>query len=377
MKFQVARDVFTEAVSWVAKTIPNRPAMPVLAGMKIDAAREGTISLVARDSDITSHVDIEAAVDEPGEVLVNGRLLAEVCRNLPNKPINFDLEGTQVELECGSARFSLKTMSMDDYSELPPLPPVIGVVDGNEWQEAVSQVTVAASNDDTLPMLVSVCLEIDGTEISLMATDRYRLALREIQWEPEDSQIKQRILIRASRLLDIAKSLGTAGPIQISLDDLENPALIGFSGGGKQNTVQLIDGEYPQVRTLFPEEIEGYAVVNRTLMADAIKRSKVVVEKNSSVRLSFTENQLVIEAGQGDTAQASEALPAQINGEDITLSFNPSFLSDGLATMNSENFRFSYTQPVKPAVISPENEKGEVDESFKILLMPVRTFGGR
>lgn len=377
MKFQVARDVFTEAVSWVAKTIPNRPAMPVLAGLKMKATREGTISLVARDSDITSHVDIEAAVDEPGEVLVNGRLLAEVCRNLPNKPIDFELDGTQVELECGSARFSLKTMSLDDYSEIPPLPPVIGVVDGNEWQESVSQVTVAASNDDTLPMLVSVCLEIDGSEISLMATDRYRLALREIQWEPKDSQIKQRILVRASRLLDIAKSLGTAGPIEISLDDLENPSLIGFSGGGKQNTVQLIDGEYPQVRTLFPEAVEGHAIIDRQMMSDAIKRSKVVVEKNSSVRLSFTAEQLTIEAGQGDTAQASEALPVQLFGDEISLSFNPSYLSDGLGSINAKNVRLSYTQSSRPAVFSPENEDGEVDESFKILLMPVRTFGSR
>ncbi|WP_353065678.1 DNA polymerase III subunit beta [Arcanobacterium hippocoleae] len=377
MKIQVMRDVFTEAVSWVAKTIPSRPAMPVLAGLKLRASQEGTISLISRDSDITSHVDIEAAVDEPGEVLVNGRLLAEVCRNLPNKPINLELDGTQVELECGSARFTLKTMSMDDYSEIPPLPPVIGTVDGNEWQEAVSQVTVAASNDETLPMLVSVCLEIDGAEISLMATDRYRLALREINWKPADEKIQQRILVRASRLLDIAKSLGTVGTIEISLDNLENPSLIGFSGGGKQNTVQLIDGEYPQVRTLFPTEVTGYAVVDRQLMADAIKRSKVVVEKNSSVRLSFTEGELVIEAGQGDMAQASEALPAELNGEDISLAFNPNFLSDGLSTMNAQNFRFSYTQPAKPAVISPENDQGEVDESFKILLMPVRTFGGR
>lgn len=377
MKFEVARDIFTEAVSWVAKTIPNRPAMPVLAGLKISAKKEGIISLISRDSDITSHIDIEAAVDEDGEVLVNGRLLAEVCRNLPNKPINIELDGTQVELECGSARFSLKTMAMDDYSEIPSLPPVIGTVDGNEWQEAVSQVTIAASNDDTLPMLVSVCLEIDGNEISLMATDRYRLALREITWQPEDKQIKQRILVRASRLLEIAKSLGTAGTIEISLDNLENPVLIGFSGGGKQNTVQLIDGEYPLVRTLFPEEVEGYAVVDRQLMADAIKRSKVVVEKNSAVCLSFTEKQLVIEAGQGDMAQASEALPVELNGEEISLSFNPSFLSDGLSAMNSQNFRFSYTQSTKPAVISPENEKGEVDESFKILMMPVRTYSGR
>ncbi|MDY5585574.1 MAG: DNA polymerase III subunit beta [Arcanobacterium sp.] len=375
MKFEVERDVFTEAVSWVARTIPNRPAIPVLAGMKISANTTGQISLGSRDSDITSHIDIEASVIEEGEVLVNGKLLAEVCRSLPNKPIKFDLDGTKVEIECGSARFSLKTMPLDDYSELPALPALAGVVDGDIWQEAVSQVEVAASNDDTLPMLVSICLEIDGDSIALMATDRYRLALRELTWKPENNSMKKRILVRASRLLDIAKSLGTTGPVNIYLEQEDGSSLIGFSGGGRQNTVQLIDGEYPQVRSLFPEDIQGYASVNRNEISDAIKRSRIVVEKNAAVRLSFSEEQLVIEAGHGDAAQASEALPATLNGEEIAIAFNPGFLQEGIAVMNSENIRVAYTVAAKPALLIPENDKGEVFEDFKILLMPIRTFG--
>lgn len=374
MKFEVERDVFTEAVSWVARTIPNRPAIPVLAGMKISATTDGQIALGSRDSDITSHVDIEASVIEEGAVLVNGKLLAEVCRSLPNKPIKFDLDGTKVEIECGSARFSLKTMPLDDYSELPALPALAGVVDGDVWQEAVSQVEVAASNDDTLPMLVSICLEIDDDSIALMATDRYRLALRELTWKPEKS-IKKRILVRASRLLDIAKSLGTTGPVNIYLDEEDGAALIGFSGGGRQNTVQLIDGEYPQVRSLFPEDIQGYASINRNEISDAIKRSRIVVEKNAAVRLSFSAEQLVIEAGHGDAAQASEALSANLNGEEISIAFNPSFLQEGIAVMNSENLRVAYTVAAKPALLIPEDEKGEALEDFKILLMPIRTFG--
>lgn len=376
VKFQVNREVFADAVTWVARTIPNRPAIPVLAGLKITAAADGVVTLASRDSDITSHMEFDAAVDDAGEVLVNGKLLAEISRNLPNKPIEISLNERKVEIECGSAHFSLKTMPLDEYTEPHQLPALAGVVDGTQWQEAVSQVTVAASNDDTLPMLVSVCLEISGSEISLMATDRYRLAVRDITWTPEDSTINKRILVRGSRLLDLARSLGTAGPINIYLDD-DNSGLIGFAAGGKQSVVQLTDGDYPQVRTLFPAEVNGYASINRSELLDAIKRSRVVVEKNTSVLLSFSEEQLVIEAGHGDAAQASEVLPATLTGDDISLAFNPSYLQEGINSMNSENVRLSFTLSSKPAILTPEDDEGVADDSFRVLLMPIRMGGVR
>lgn len=374
MKITVQHDVFTEAVTWVARTIPNRPAIPVLAGLKIVAQDNGTISLGSRDSDITSHVDIEANVIEEGTVLVNGKLLADICRSLPNQTIELSLDGTKLEIECGAARFSVKTMAADEYTELPELPPVIGTVDGTVWQEAVSQVTIAASNDDTLPMLVSVCLEIEGDKISLIATDRYRLAIRDIEWNPEDSSISQRILVRASRLLDIAKALGSAGPIEVSLQNGDGASLIGFSAAGKQNTVQLIDGDYPQVRSLFPPETTGHMVLDRQETLDAIKRSRLVVEKNAAVRLSFTEGQVVLEAGQGDNAQASEALEAELVGEDVKMAFNPLFLQEGFAVMNSDRVRMSITHPTKPVVITEEKD-GESQEDFRLLVIPLRNYG--
>ena len=374
MKITVQHDVFTEAVTWVARTIPNRPAIPVLAGMKIVAQDNGTMSLGSRDSDITSHVDIEANVIEEGTVLVNGKLLADICRSLPNQTIELTLDGTKLEIECGAARFSMKTMPADEYTELPELPPVVGTVDGSVWQEAVSQVTIAASNDDTLPMLVSVCLEIEGDKISLIATDRYRLAIRDIEWKPEDSSISQRILVRASRLLDIAKALGSAGPIEVSLQNGDGASLIGFSAGGKQNTVQLIDGDYPQVRSLFPPETTGYMVLDRQGTLDAIKRSRLVVEKNAAVRLSFTEGQVVIEAGQGDNAQASEALEAELVGEDVRMAFNPIFLQEGFAVMKSDHVRMSITHPTKPVVITEEKD-GEPQDDFRLLVIPLRSYG--
>lgn len=377
MRLHVEKDIFTDAVGWVARTIPHRPAVPVLAGMKIVADAEGNVSLGSRDSDITSHADIEADVLEPGEILVNGKLLADICRALPAQPIDFSTDGNKVDIECGSAHFSMKVMTMDDYAELHDMPPVAGTVDGAQWQEAVQQVTIAASNDDTLPMLVSVCIEIHGESILLMATDRYRLAVKEISWKPVDPEISVRILVRATRLLDIAKALGSAGPVDISLNDVQTPTLIGFTAAGRQNTVQLIDGDYPQVLSLFPEEVAGSAVMDRAELSEAIKRARLVVEKNSAVRLAFSEGELVLDAGQGDAAQASEALQATVEGKDITMAFNPVFLQEGLAVMNEDLVRLAYTQESKPAVLTEQDEKGTVDESFRLLLMPIRTYGSR
>ena len=342
MKFQVEYDTFTEAVTWVARTIPNRPAIPVLAGMKITAKEEGVITLGSRDSDISSHIEIDGEVLDTGEILVNGKLLADICRNLPNKAITFSLEDNKLEIECGTTRFSMKIMTMDDYSELPEMPEIIGKVDGSIWEEAVSQVSIAASHDDTLPMLVSICIEISGNQISLLATDRYRLALRELAWEAKEENLEKRILVRSARLLEIAKSLGSSS-VNIHLDSLENPSLLGFSAAGKQNTVQLTDGEYPQVRSLFPTEVEGSASVDREEMLNAIKRSRLVVEKNSAVRLSLQPEELVIEAGQGEVAQASEVIGAKLAGEEIKLAFNPVFLQDALSVIKEENMHLSYT----------------------------------
>ncbi|MGV9195945.1 DNA polymerase III subunit beta [Arcanobacterium canis] len=376
MKISVDHGIFAEAVTWASRTIPNRPAVPVLAGMKLVASEDGIVSLGSRDSDITSHIDIEAEVAEAGEVLVRGRLLADIVRALPaNKPIELTLDGTTLEIECGSSRFSMKTMATEDYTELPQLPPVIGKVDGSLWQEAVGQVTIAASNDDTLPMLVSVCIEIEGNSMTLMATDRYRLAVRDLKWEAEDPTISTRILVRASRLLDVAKALDSTGPIEVSLREESGVSLIGFSAGGRQNTIQLIDGEYPQVRSLFPSEVTGHTLINRVELLDAIKRSKLVVEKNSAVRLTLTDSQMTLEAGAGDKAQFADAIEASLVGDDIKMAFNPTLLQDGVNVMNEEQVRLSFTQPTKPAVLTGESEKDGPNEEFRLLLMPIRTFG--
>ncbi len=377
MKLRIEHDVFADAVSWVAHTIPTRPSLPVLAGIRITAALDNTVTLGAYDPDISSHASIEASVDEPGEILVHGRLLADFARALPNKPIDLEVQGSKLEILCGSTHISMQSMPLEDYPEFPDMPEVSGTVDGALWQEAVAQVVTAASRDDTLPLLVSVCIEIDGSRVSLMATDRYRLAVRDIEWTPVSPDFSATILIRAGRLSDIAKSLGSVGNIDVSIDTSGRAGQIGFSVAGRQNVARLIDGDYPDVRGLFPAESNGYAVVDRVELLDAIKRARLVVEKNSAVRLSFSEGQVVLEAGQGDNAQTSEALPAVLNGDDITMAFNPTFLQEGLSSVTSNFVRLSFTHSSKPVVITAQDEQdGEPSEDFRLLQMPIRIYGG-
>ncbi len=372
MKFTVAYDVFTDAVTWVARTIPSRPAIPILAGLKISANEDGQVSLSSRDSDITSHINIFGDIKETGEILVNGKLLSEICRSLPKKEISFIVENKNLKISCGSAKFSIKSMEMADYLEFPVLSKKIGSVDGTLWQEAVSQVSVAASNDDTLPLLTAICMEIEENKISLLATDKYRLCLRELLWDATD-KYTNKILVKASRVLDIAKSSGAA-KVELFVDDLEKPALIGFSAGGKESVLQIIDGEYPEVKRLFPETSTGNILLNRSLFVDALRRSRLVAEKNPAVNLGFNEEEIVIEAGQGETAQASEVVEAQLTGDEISFRFNPIILQSTIESIREEKIRILYTQENKAVLIKAENEKGESNEDLRILVMPTRKF---
>src|SRR6478735_4390642 len=218
MKFSVERDVLADAVAWVSRAVPARPPVPVLAGVRIVADGAGTVTLSSFDYEVAARSEFVADVEGDGEALVSGRLLKEIANALPHKPVHFVLDGTKVSVTCGASRFTLATMPVDQYPSLPELPERTGVIDGSLLQQAVSQVTSAASRDETLPILTAVRLEIEGSTISLLATDRYRLALRELSWKPAKSDISTVALVRAKTLSDTAKALG-AGDVDLSLGE--------------------------------------------------------------------------------------------------------------------------------------------------------------
>jgi DNA polymerase-3 subunit beta len=376
MKFRVERDVLADAVTWTARTLPTRPPAPVLAGVRIEADASGIIGLSSFDYEVSARSEIPAEVNEPGTVLVSGRLLAEISRALPAKPVDVALEGTKVVLTCGASRFTLLTMPVEDYPALPTMPELSGTVSGDEFTHAVAQVSVAASRDDTLPLLTGVRMEIEGERITLLATDRYRLALRELTWNPVNPAFSSIALVRARTLSDVAKSLGSSGQVNIGLTTGAGVDLIGFEAGGRHTTSQLVDGDYPAVRRLFPDETPIHAVTPTQALIDAAKRVSLVAERNTPIRLSFADGQVVLDAGQGDDAQASEALEAVLVGEEISVAFNPQFLLDGLGALGTDFVRMSFTHPNKPVEFTGQGSLDGVDSShYRYLLVPIRFAG--
>ena len=283
MKFHLDRGALGDAVTWATRTLPVRPAMPILQGVRIVADTSGELQLSTFDYEVSAQITLDAEVDEGGEVLVQGRMLSDIVRALPNKDVSVALEGTKLQLRCGSARFALATLPVEEYPQLPSMPPVAGSVPADVFSEAISQVTVAASKDDTLPLLTGVKVEIEGEKVTLMATDRYRLAMRELSWNPASPGAELTALVRARTLHEVARSLATGGSVDIALADDSAAKLVGFESGGRRTTSTLVDGDYPPVRRLFPDSSPITAVIATAPLIEAVKRVSLVAERNTPV----------------------------------------------------------------------------------------------
>ena len=382
MKFRVDRDVFADAVAWAARSLPVRPSSPVLSGLLIEASDEGLV-LSTFDYETSARATLSADVADEGKALVSGRLLADICRSLPAKPVEMVIDGTRVSLTCGSARFSLQTMPVEDYPTLPEMPTATGTVDSNEFAHAVAQAVTAAGKDDMLPVLTGVRLEIEGSTIALLATDRFRLSHRELEWNPRTPDETLAALVPAKVLADTAKSLTSGSEVTIALSTSgAGEGIIGFegaaAGGLRRTTTRLLDGEFPKVRSLFPNEHLTTALVDKASLIESVKRVSLVAERNTAVQMAFSDGVITLDAGSGDEAQASESIEATVTGDDLTTGFNPQFLLDGLTAIDESVVELAFTQASKPVVISGQpaedarDAKDAKDPGFRYLLMPRR-----
>ncbi|MDR2381002.1 MAG: DNA polymerase III subunit beta [Bifidobacteriaceae bacterium] len=369
----VDRDVLADAVGWVARALPARPPSPVLTGVRIkaSAAAAGSVQLSSFDYEVSAKAQVGADVEGAGDVLVSGKLLAEIAKLLPAKPATFRLEGPKVVLTCGTSTFTLPTMPLDDYPALPHLPSVVGSVAAGSFAHAVGQVAVAATKDETLPLLTGVKVEIEGENLTLLATDRYRLAIREMQWRPTSPETSRVALVRAKTLNEVAKSFSPTEQIEVSLTAPGIVDIIGFAAAGRETTSLLIDGDYPQVRNLLPDSFSSSASIGVAELIEAVRRVSLVAERNTPVQIAFTEGQAVLNAGAGDDAQASEVLEATLDGEDTTVAFNPHYLLEGLNAMGTPQVRLSLNQTTKPVLFQGEKD-GQVVPDYKYLLVPIR-----
>lgn len=390
MQIVVERDIFADAVAWTARALPARPTVPVLAGMRLHASGD-ELTLSSFDYDVSALAKIAVDTQAPGSALVSGRLLAEISRSLPGRPVQITSDGGRAVLSCGSATFNLLTMPEDEYPALPEMPPAAGTVGSDAFATAVSQTAVAAGRDDTLPSLTGVRIEIEGDTLTLISTDRYRLAVRELRWTPARPDLSAAVLVPARALTDTARSLTTAAEVSIALalpgEDLSaagagtggasaygtagGDGMIGFEAGGRRTTTRLLSGEFPRYRTLLPSTVNATAEVSTGLLAESVRRVALVAERNTAVKLSFSQGQLTLEAGTGDEAQADEVIEAGFDGDDLTIAFNPNYLLDGLTSIDSDTTRIAFTEPGKPALLTGKPGP-DASPDYRYLLMPFR-----
>jgi DNA polymerase-3 subunit beta len=380
MKFRVERDALADAVSWAARSLASRPTLPVLAGLLLRVNGD-QLSVSGFDLEASTEVDLEVSAGADGQALVSGRLLADITRALPPHPVDVTVEGSRLTITCGSAKFTLPTMPVDDYPKLPAMPTTAGTVNGAEFAAAVAQVAVAAGRDDTLPMLTGVRLEIDGDKLTLAATDRYRLAVRELTWTPSNpAAADAQVLVPARTLADAAKSLAHSETLTIALSGGgaggTGEGIIGFSGtsNGRASraTTRLLDATFPPYRSLLPSEWASAAEIAVPGLVEAVKRVALVTDRNAPVRLEFADNAVSLTAGGDDEGRAEEQLEVAFEGEAITTAFNPQFLLDGLGALSSGTARLQFTSSTKPVVLRPEAADGA---DYTYLIMPVRLPG--
>lgn len=383
MKIRLERDVLAEAVQWAARSLPTRPSVPILAGLLVTATERG-VTLSSFDYETSAQINVAAQVSDEGQALVSGRLLADISRSLPNKPVDLVSDDTRMEITCGSARFTLQSLPVADYPSLPSMPEATGTVPSDAFAQAVGQVVVAAGRDELLPVFTGVRVEIEGDTLSLLATDRYRMALKELNWNPNSPQLSTSALVPARVLADTARSMSAGEEITLSLaSEGAGDGIIGFEGHGpagvRQTTTRLLDGEFPKVRHIMNTQSALNVRANTAELIAAAKRVALVAERNTSVRMLIGDGTITLEAATGDQAQASEAVEATVEpvgGGDPALEaagFNPTYLLDALGVLDTPYVNFAFTAPGKPCLLTGLNEiDGEPVGDYRHVIMLMR-----
>lgn len=371
MKFQADKDLLSESVNFAVRLLPQRASLPILSGILISAANN-KISFSVFDYEVSAKSEMDASVESEGTVLVVGRLLAEILSKLPNQTVSIELVDNKVLISCGASKFTLLTMPTAEYPELPEIPTSNGVVDGQLFAEAVSQVATAASKEDVTPVLTGVQITVSKTSLSMVATDRFRVAFREIPWS---SDTEESVLVPARTVQEVSKIFANQGNLNIAIQKNEDREMVAFTANNKSVTSVLLKGNFPAVLSLFPDTDESFSVVNAHDLGDSTKRVGLVVDRDRPLRYIFESKSVTLESFGSETAQATESLDAELVGDETKLSLKPQFLLDGLSGVTTEYAKIVFTKnannPGKPGpvLITNQNPKGEV-QNYKYLLQP-------
>lgn len=390
MEFRIERSALADAVAWAAKSLPARTPVPVLGGLMLEA-EEGMLRVSGFDYEASARIEVPAQTSAPGRALVLGRRLLDICRVLPDTGVTCVLAGTRFTVEADGTRFGLSTLPTHEYPALPQLPDFRGAVDAEEFATAVAQVAIAVGRDDSLPVLTGVQLRLEGEELTLAASDRYRYAVRTLRWKPETQAASEtaesdgwaEVVVPGRRLLELSRSLAKSGLVRVGLND-SGSGLIAFEADGMRTTLRLLEGRLPRYEKLFALEGAAIAVARREALADAVRRVAVVVEPNSPIQLDFSDRDgLLLQAGYEDDV-ANQRLFATLTGaEELSVAFNPTYLLEALNSFTTTHVRFALLGPGQRALLSGQSDPDigvdgvseDAPQDHRHLLMAVRQLG--
>jgi DNA polymerase III subunit beta len=361
VKFRCDRDLLSEGLQTVQRGVSSRPGIPALTGVLMEAGSSGTLTLTTTDLEVSARLIVEVQAQEEGVALVPARLLSDTVKSLSDAPVEFESDHSQARIRCAAYEGALRLLPAEDFPAIQPPSGTVVVGEAARFAEAVSQVARAASRDEARPVLTGVLIEVSREGVTMVSTDSYRLAVRDLVATATGEGkaiVPERAMSEAGR----AAAGLEKGEVQLSLDESQ----VAFQIGNLTLTSRLIEGEFPNYRQLLPEAYESRLTVSRQQLIDAVRRVGLLARDTSPVRLEFNALGVKLSSSSPDLGQAVEAVEARYEGEDITAAFNPNYLADGLAAAMGETVRLEVRDGLKPGLI-----RGESDE-FTYLVMPVR-----
>jgi DNA polymerase-3 subunit beta len=367
MQITCSRDELVQKLGVVARAVSTRTAVQILAGVLL-RAEGGQLHLAATDMELSLRSSMDAQVEGEGSVVVPGRLLVDLARLLPESDVTIEhrIEEGVVRIACGSYESRLNTYNAEDFPRLPELDALTTFsVDREALLDTVARVQRSASRDESRPVLTGILARFEPGKLVMAATDSYRLSVKETPLEGEVPELEAIIPSRA--LLELAR-IAVAGD-EIELGVHENQVIFSIATEGVYLTTRRIDGQFPNYKQLLPETFEHDVTIPRGELLDVVRRTSVMVQRNSPLRLRFAEGELTVTARTQDVGEATESLPVQYAGEPLEIGFNAEFLKDGVESITSDDLTLHLISPLRPAVI-----EGDGDD-FRYLIMPIRLAG--
>jgi DNA polymerase III subunit beta len=365
MKLACSRDEFVAKLGVVSRAVSTRSSVQVLAGVLM-RAEGGELQLAATDMELSLRTSLDAQVEGEGSVVVPGRLLIDLARLLPDSEVLLEHRAEEgvVQLVCGSASYRLHTYSAEDFPRLPEVDATqTFTVDAEALLETVAQVSRSASRDESRPVLTGILARFEPGKLVMAATDSYRLAVKETELAGSTQELEA--IIPARALTELARIAGDATQLELGVQENQ----VAFRTDDAVLTTRRIDGQFPNVKQLLPEQFEHVVTLPRSELLDVVRRVAVMAQRNSPLRLRFSEGELQVSAQTQDVGEAKEALPAPFTGDTLEIGFNPEFLRDGIESVQSDEVQLKLISPLRPGLI-----QGERDD-YSYLIMPIRLAG--